>query len=46
MKVIMGLCHQILVLNYGQMIALGAPSDIQRNEEVIKAYLGEDPELA
>jgi branched-chain amino acid transport system ATP-binding protein len=46
MKVVMGLCHQILVLNYGQMIALGAPSDIQRNEEVIKAYLGEDPELA
>jgi branched-chain amino acid transport system ATP-binding protein len=46
MKVVMGLCHQILVLNYGQMIALGAPSDIQRNEEVIKAYLGEDPDLA
>lgn len=45
MKVIMGLCQRILVLNYGEMITIGIPSDVQKNEEVIKAYLGEDHEF-
>jgi branched-chain amino acid transport system ATP-binding protein len=46
MHMIMTLCHRILVLNNGQAIAVDVPSEIQRNEEVIKAYLGEDHELA
>jgi len=46
MKVVMGVCHRILVINYGQMIAIGSPSEIQQNAEVIKAYLGNEHEFA
>jgi branched-chain amino acid transport system ATP-binding protein len=40
MRFIMGLCQRIVVLNYGKIIATGKPRDIQRNEDVLKAYLG------
>ena len=40
MNLVMGICEGICVLNFGQIIAKGTPSEIQNNPEVIKAYLG------
>jgi branched-chain amino acid transport system ATP-binding protein len=40
MQMIMKLADKIMVLNYGEKIAEGKPSEIQNNETVIKAYLG------
>lgn len=41
MKVIMGISHRILAINFGREIARGTPQEIARHPEVIKAYLGE-----
>ena len=39
-KLVMGLCDRVTVLDYGKQIAEGPQSEVQRNDKVIEAYLG------
>jgi len=41
MKLVMGICEEITVLDHGETIAVGSPEQVRKNRKVVEAYLGD-----
>lgn len=44
MKLVLGICERLVVLNYGQILASGKPTEVINNPQVVEAYLGKEEE--
>ena len=42
MKLVLGICERLVVLNYGKILANGKPNDVINNPQVVEAYLGKE----
>ena len=42
MKLVLGICERLVVLNYGKILASGDPNKVINNPQVVEAYLGKE----
>jgi branched-chain amino acid transport system ATP-binding protein len=40
LQMVMDLAHRVLAMDFGKVLAVGAPQDVRANDEVVRAYVG------
>ena len=45
-KLVMGLCDRVTVLDYGRELAVGTPDEVRRDARVVEAYLGSSAQVS